>query len=70
LLPQPELSDIPKWGYELAKDIWQNTHQIAQQWVDPKQHILVGSTTFKLQPKVSEALTKADKMLTEAHANN
>ena len=51
---------------ELARAILQNTHQIAQKWIDPKQHLLVGSTTFKFQAKVSDVLAKADKVLLTA----
>ena len=64
------MPDLGNKNNELTKQIWQNTHQIAQQWLDPKQHLFVGSTTFKFQAKVSEVLTKADKMLTEAQASN
>ena len=64
------MPDLDNKNNELTKQIWQNTHQIAQQWLDPKQHLFVGSTTFKFQANVSEVLTKADKMLTEAQASN
>lgn len=64
------MPDLGNKNNELTKQIWQNTHQIAQQWLDPKQHLFVGSTTFKFQANVSEVLTKADKMLTEAQASN
>lgn len=51
---------------ELAKAILKNTHQVARKWLDPKQHLLVGSTTFEFQAKVSDVLTKADKVLLAA----
>lgn len=60
---------MPDQGHnnnELARDILQNTHEIAQQWLDPKQHLFVGATPFKFKTKVSEVLTQADIVLINA----
>lgn len=60
------MPDLGHKNDELAKEILQKTHQVAQQWLDPKQHLFVGATTFKFQAKVSDILTQADIVLISA----
>lgn len=60
------MPNLGKNNKELTNAILKSTHQIAQKWIAPQQHLFIGVSSFKYQANVSEILKKADKTLTNA----